>query len=170
MKHILLILFLFALNANSQNENVERNFLFYYKNEFRNPKKISIQLIKNSDTTNCKIENGKIIVPKYDTFDVLIRYKNKKSYKIENVDFSKLKQFPNFIVGIENKMNNFNYVPHETPNLYIHQYVQVPFLIEDLKETKSICFLSFKSRNNLNSKKKVSLKSYSKFSKIKNSI
>ena len=165
MTKIFLVLFLFSTYAFCQSENVERNFKFFYKSEFKYPRKLELKLVKDNDTLDCSFNNNKIILPKQGIYDLIISFKKNKNYKIENVDFSQIGKFPNVIIGIETEMEHFGIVPNEQNNLYVHLYNAAIFKIDDFNKTNGLCFIIFNIEQKLDSGK-LSTKQYTRTAKI----
>ena len=161
-KFIHFILFFVAISSFAQTSNRTFDFEFYKNGEFKTPKKLKIQIIKNTDTIDCEINDKKIIIPQIkDSCTVLIKIKN-KIRKIDNVNFSKLDSACKIVVGVENNINNFKLVETQVENFYSIKSTMNFIRLQNLELAKEVNFIVFTiSETTKNNSKKV--KSYSQY-------
>jgi len=153
---------LVSLNFYGQNNNALHEFQFYHNGYIENKKAIQIALIIGLDTIDCGISEGQIVLPKSNLKgSILMRFK-KKSYQIDDVDFSKIDVGSLMIFGVEKNMKNFALVTEEFPNLYHVKNTLSLLEIENIEQVKEICFVSFPSK--LQNGKNMTVKNYNKTS------
>lgn len=169
MKFIRFILFFVTICSFAQTSSRAFDFEFYKNGEFVTPKKLKVQIVKNSDTLDCEIFDKKIIIPQIkDSCTVLIKLKN-KIRKIDNVNFSKLDPACKIVLGIENQINNFKPLEAHFENIYSIKNTMHIVNIQDLDLAKEVYFIVFTTTETAkNNSKKV--KNYTQYFLVKKRV
>ena len=159
MRIILFIVFT-TVCCFSQTKDNPHEFKFYKNGVYKSTKKAELYLIKKLDTIKCEITKSKIIIPKVDSvYSVVIKTK-RKSYIIQDVDFSKLDNDSKIVVGSENDMTKFEQVSNDFPTMYFLKETGLAVEIEKMSQANKVNFIIFNSRTKVNEEKYV-VKNYS---------
>lgn len=144
MKTLLLLFLSFTLFSSAQSNTNSYEFKFYRNGSFPKTKKLKVYAISENDTILCAITDDRIALPKLSTVGSILINFRKKSYQVDDIDFSKLSDKGSLFVGIENNMNNFTQpLPNKQPNFYFLKNYSVLLQLENYESIKKICFLSF---------------------------
>lgn len=159
MKILYFIIFTISIYCSAQTNNTIHEFDFYHNGNYKNSKKINFLIVKDSDSITCNISNRKISIPKISAPCSIIVYYRKKSYKINNIDFSRLDNESKIVFGIEKNLKNFSPV-RTIPNAYLLDNYKLAVKVKNIKQAKKVNFIVFNS-SKTQSNGKISYKNYS---------
>jgi len=135
------VLIIVTISSFAQTKDYYYDFEFYKNGDFCNPKRLKVQLVKESDTIDCPIKDEKLLLPDiFETFQLVVTFKKEK-YVVEKINLSKLMRSNKIIIGIENNFSHFTKIdPITYPDLYQIPNSLVTISLKGLEQAKEVCF------------------------------
>lgn len=160
MKFIAVLFLFFTLHLFGQNETTNHSFRFYKNGSYESTLELKIQAVFEKDTVTCEIKDKILLLPFADEIGSIIVTYKKEKYILNEINFSSIKNNADVIFGLEDDMKKFVPISPKFPTLYMVKNSMNSIKIDDIKNVKQICFISFALKQKEN--EKMSVRCYDK--------